>query len=67
MPVIPVLTPQTIGQVRIGSSLHTDVTGGMEGKIRELLALAREGRVPRSSMSHRPGLSWTGGLTGEPW
>ncbi len=41
--VIPVLTPQTIGQVRIGSSLHTDVTGGMEGKIRELLELAREG------------------------
>jgi isopentenyl phosphate kinase len=41
--VIPVLTPQTIGQVRIGSSLHTDVTGGMEGKIRELLALACEG------------------------
>jgi isopentenyl phosphate kinase len=41
--VIPVLTPQTISQVRIGSSLHTDVTGGMEGKIRELLTLACEG------------------------
>jgi isopentenyl phosphate kinase len=41
--VIPVLTPQTISQVRIGSSRHTDVTGGMEGKIRELLALASEG------------------------
>ena len=41
--VIPVLTPQTISQVRIGSSRHTDVTGGMEGKIRELLELARSG------------------------
>ena len=41
--VIPVLTPQTIGQVRIGSSRYTDVTGGMEGKIRELLELARSG------------------------
>jgi len=41
--VIPLLTPQTIGQVRLGSSRHTDVTGGMEGKIRELLELARGG------------------------
>lgn len=41
--VIPVLTPATMGQVRIGSSLHTDVTGGMGGKITELLALARAG------------------------
>lgn len=41
--VIPVLTPDTIGQVRLGSSRHTDVTGGMEGKIRELLELARAG------------------------
>ena len=41
--VIPVLTPQTLDQAQIGSSRHTDVTGGMEGKIRELLELARSG------------------------
>jgi isopentenyl phosphate kinase len=41
--VVPVVTPQTVSQVRIGSSRYTDVTGGMEGKIRELLELASLG------------------------
>jgi len=41
--VIPVLTAETAMQVRIGSSLPTDKTGGMGGKITELLELARAG------------------------
>lgn len=41
--VVSELTPETAGQVRIGTSLHTDVTGGMGGKINELLDLARAG------------------------
>jgi len=41
--VVELLTPQNMHHVLIGSSRHTDVTGGMEGKIRELLELARSG------------------------
>ena len=41
--VIPVLTPENVHHVQLGSSRHTDVTGGMEGKIRELLELAQTG------------------------
>lgn len=44
--VIPVLTPGMLGHIRVGSSGHTDVTGGMEGKVRELLELARSGTCP---------------------
>jgi isopentenyl phosphate kinase len=41
--VIPEITPESVPSLRISPSRHTDVTGGMEGKVRELLALAREG------------------------
>lgn len=42
--VIREITPKTKDLGFLGESLHTDVTGGMKGKIAELLALAREGR-----------------------
>jgi isopentenyl phosphate kinase len=41
--VVPVITPASAGSLPIGSSTHTDVTGGMKGKIDELLDLARAG------------------------
>jgi isopentenyl phosphate kinase len=41
--VVPVITPVTFPTLQIGSSTHTDVTGGMRGKITELLGLARAG------------------------
>lgn len=41
--VVPEITPEMMDSVRIGESAHTDVTGGMKGKIGELLELARHG------------------------
>lgn len=41
--VVPEITRQTAPALRIGSSSHTDVTGGMRGKINELLELADAG------------------------
>jgi isopentenyl phosphate kinase len=41
--VVPVITPETAPALQIGNSLHTDVTGGMRGKIDELLELAHAG------------------------
>lgn len=41
--VIPVITAASAGTITIRASRHTDVTGGMEGKVKELLDLAREG------------------------
>ena len=44
--VIPEITPGSAATLSIGASRHTDVTGGMEGKVRELLDLARDGMNP---------------------
>ena len=41
--VVECITPRTAGGISPGRSQHTDVTGGMEGKIRELLELADKG------------------------
>jgi isopentenyl phosphate kinase len=41
--VVPEITRQTMPTLHIGDSTHTDVTGGMRGKIDELLALADAG------------------------
>jgi len=41
--VVPEITPKTAHTLQIGNSSHTDVTGGMKGKIDELLGLAKEG------------------------
>jgi isopentenyl phosphate kinase len=41
--VIPVITVCSAGTLPFRASRHTDVTGGMEGKVRELIDLAREG------------------------
>ena len=41
--VVPSITKKTVAALRIGSSRHTDVTGGMRGKIDELLGLADAG------------------------
>ena len=41
--VVPEITRQTMPNLHIGDSTHTDVTGGMRGKIDELLALADAG------------------------
>ena len=41
--VVPVITRGTMLRLQIGSSEHTDVTGGMKGKIDELLGLADAG------------------------
>ncbi len=38
--VVPLVTPATSSMLQIGSSTHTDVTGGMKGKIGELIDLA---------------------------
>ncbi len=48
--VVRELRRSTVHQVTIGNSGHIDVTGGMEGKIAELLALADHGI--RSEMFH---------------
>jgi isopentenyl phosphate kinase len=41
--VVPRITRKTAQSVQIGNSKHTDVTGGMRGKINELLELADAG------------------------
>jgi isopentenyl phosphate kinase len=41
--VVPVVTPAITPALHIGSSMHTDVTGGMRGKMNELLGLATAG------------------------
>ena len=41
--VVPVISPANFRTLQIGSSTHTDVTGGMRGKIAELLELASAG------------------------
>ncbi len=41
--VVPSITRTTVPVLQIGSSNHTDVTGGMRGKIDELLGLADAG------------------------
>jgi len=41
--VVPAITRKTVRGLAIGSSSHTDVTGGMKGKIDELLGLADHG------------------------
>jgi isopentenyl phosphate kinase len=41
--VVPEITRHTAAALHIGDSLHTDVTGGMRGKIDELLGLADAG------------------------
>jgi isopentenyl phosphate kinase len=41
--VVPEITKKTVPHLQIGSSHHTDVTGGMRGKIDELLGLADAG------------------------
>jgi isopentenyl phosphate kinase len=38
--VVPEISRDTMPTLRIGNSMHTDVTGGMRGKINELLELA---------------------------
>ena len=41
--VVPVITRNMAPALQIGSSIHTDVTGGMRGKMNELLGLAEAG------------------------
>jgi len=41
--VVPQITKSSVSSLHIGSSTHTDVTGGMRGKIDELLGLADAG------------------------
>ena len=41
--VVPEITRRTVTDLHIGDSMHTDVTGGMRGKIEELLGLADAG------------------------
>lgn len=41
--VVREITPKSMGDLEIGVSGHTDVTGGMSGKVRELLLLAEQG------------------------
>ena len=41
--VVPEITRSTVASLQIGDSRHTDVTGGMRGKIDELLGLADKG------------------------
>lgn len=41
--VVPKITRSTVQDLAIGTSTHTDVTGGMRGKIDELLGLADAG------------------------
>ena len=48
--VVPLITPDTADILDIRQSENTDVTGGMKGKISELLALAEQGT--ESSIFH---------------
>ncbi len=41
--VVPEINRDTMPTLRIGNSIHTDVTGGMRGKINELLELSNAG------------------------
>jgi len=41
--VVPEITRKMVSHLQIGNSMHTDVTGGMRGKINELLGLAEAG------------------------
>ena len=41
--VVPEITKKMASSLQIGNSMHTDVTGGMRGKINELLGLAGAG------------------------
>ncbi|MDD1674783.1 MAG: isopentenyl phosphate kinase family protein [Methanomicrobiales archaeon] len=41
--VVRRLDPTTARRLSIGTSKHTDVTGGMQGKVQELMILARHG------------------------
>lgn len=41
--VVREIRPETVGSLTLTASGHTDVTGGMKGKIEELLQLAEEG------------------------
>jgi isopentenyl phosphate kinase len=41
--VVPVITRENAGSIDLGTSSHTDVTGGMQGKVNELLLLADKG------------------------
>jgi isopentenyl phosphate kinase len=41
--VVPEINRDTLPTLRIGNSMHTDVTGGMRGKINELLELSDAG------------------------
>ena len=41
--VVPRITRRAVPELHIGNSTHTDVTGGMKGKIDELLGLADAG------------------------
>ena len=41
--VVPEITRDMMPTLRIGNSMHTDVTGGMRGKINELIELADAG------------------------
>jgi isopentenyl phosphate kinase len=41
--VVRSITKRTAGSLQLGNSIHTDVTGGMRGKIDELLELAGSG------------------------
>ncbi len=41
--VVPEITKKMAPSLQIGNSMHTDVTGGMRGKINELLGLAGAG------------------------
>ena len=41
--VVPEITQKMASSLQIGNSMHTDVTGGMRGKINELLGLAGAG------------------------
>ncbi|MEN6611545.1 MAG: isopentenyl phosphate kinase [Methanoregulaceae archaeon] len=41
--VVPEISRETVSRIQIGNSVHTDVTGGMSGKIRELLELTDAG------------------------
>jgi len=41
--VLPLITPASAQGLAIGGSAHTDVTGGMKGKLQELLELASAG------------------------
>lgn len=41
--VVPVITRENVGEIDLGDSSNTDVTGGMLGKVNELLLLADTG------------------------